>query len=229
MNIPLSDRLLACADFVVPGARVADVGCDHGYLSIYLLKNQLASQVIASDINEGPLQSAVRNAEKFGVRDQIHFFLADGVRNVPRDFDTLICAGMGADTMISILEAAPWLKSGQYKLILQCQSRRPALREYLSKSGWQIRKETLAEDGKFIYPILEAVFAPAPPLSPAETHISPALMACQSELLPEFYSRVCSGLQTSINGLTKAGQTEKAADFQQILEELRAMYANRHV
>ena len=117
MHIPLSPRLQVCAGLVVPGDRVADIGCDHGYLSIYLLKNNIASAVIASDIREMPLQSAMRNAEKYGVQDKISFHLSDGVQSIPRDFDTLVCAGMGADTMISILDAAPWLHTEQYRLI----------------------------------------------------------------------------------------------------------------
>ena len=110
MKLPISDRLLACCNFVSPGERVADIGCDHGYLAIHLLQTGKAQSVIASDINEGPLQSAIRNAEKYGVRNKIEFYLSDGARKIPRDFDTMVCAGMGADTIISILEAAPWLR-----------------------------------------------------------------------------------------------------------------------
>ena len=73
MKIPLSNRLLACCGYVKPGDRVADVGCDHGYLGIYLLKNGIASAVIASDVREMPLQSAVRNAEKYGVEERMSF------------------------------------------------------------------------------------------------------------------------------------------------------------
>ena len=119
MKIPLSKRLEAACGFVHPGDRVADVGCDHGYLGIYLIKNNIASHVIASDINEGPLNAAVFNSEKFGVRDKMQFFLSDGVRNIPRDFDTRVCCGMGGDTMISIWEAAPWLKDSKYRMVLQ--------------------------------------------------------------------------------------------------------------
>ena len=125
MKLPLSDRLLVCAGFVAKGDRVADIGCDHGYLGIYLLTNGIASSVIAADINEGPLQSAMRNAHKFGVKQNMSFHLSDGVRDIPRDFDTLVCAGMGGDTMVHILESAPWLKNEQYRMILQCQSKTP--------------------------------------------------------------------------------------------------------
>ena len=83
MKIPLSTRLLACAGFVNKGDRVADIGCDHGYLSIHLLTAGIASSCIASDVAEGPLQSAMRNARKFGVQENISFYLSDGVRNIP--------------------------------------------------------------------------------------------------------------------------------------------------
>ena len=119
MKLPLSSRLLACCQFVKPGDRVADIGCDHGYLGIHLLKNGIASSMIEADINEGPLDSARRNAVKFGVRDKMSFHLSDGVQSIPRDFDCMVCAGMGADTMMSILSAAPWLKNSRYRLILQ--------------------------------------------------------------------------------------------------------------
>ena len=90
MKIPLSNRLLACCGYVKPGDRVADVGCDHGYLGIYLLKNGIASAVIASDVREMPLQSAIRNAEKFGVKERMAFYLSDGIRDVRDDLGDVL-------------------------------------------------------------------------------------------------------------------------------------------
>jgi tRNA (adenine22-N1)-methyltransferase len=55
MKIPISDRLLCCASMVAPGAKVADIGCDHGYLGIYLLREGIASFVAASDLRPQPL------------------------------------------------------------------------------------------------------------------------------------------------------------------------------
>ncbi|MBQ9762387.1 MAG: SAM-dependent methyltransferase [Oscillospiraceae bacterium] len=222
MKIPLSNRLLACCGFVRPGDRVADIGCDHGYLGIHLLKTGIANRIIAADVNEGPLQSAMRNGLKFGVRDKMTFFLSDGLRNVPRDFDTLVCAGMGADTMISILEAAPWLKDGRYRLILQCQSRRPELRRYLYEQGFRILRETLAQDGKFLYPVMEVGYEPAEPLTPGGYHISPALLASGSSLLGAFYERVKDALETTVNGLRHSG-SEKLPEFEAILKEIQEM------
>lgn len=220
MKIPLSNRLLTCCSFVHTGDRVADVGCDHGYLGIHLILSGIADCVFEADINEGPLQSAVINAEKYHVKDRISFFLSDGLQNVPHDFDCLVCAGMGADTIISILEAAQWLKSPDYRLILQCQSKRPELRKYLSQQGYYIQNETLAKDGKFIYTVMEITYIPGHPLSPAECFISPALQECSSPLYPEFFNRTVSGLEKTVMGLSHSGDA-RCAECQAILRELK--------
>ena len=219
MKLPISQRLLACCDYVNQGDRIADVGCDHGYLSIHLITFGIASSAIASDVNDQPLQSAIRNAAKYGVSDKIRFFLSDGVRDIPRDFDALICAGMGADTMISILEAAPWLKDSSYRLILQCQSKRPELRRYLYANGWYIHRETLVKEGKFYYPITEVIYEPGHTLSPGGAYITPALLQSGSPLLPEFIERIISSLETTIAGLARIGG-EKYEEWQNALAEL---------
>ena len=222
MKLPLSNRLLTCCQFIHPGDRVADIGCDHGYLGIHLLKGRIASSVIASDINEGPLQSAVMNARKYGVQKQISFYLSDGVRSIPRDFDSMVCAGMGADTMISILEASPWLRDSRYRLILQCQSKRPELRRYLAQAGFSISRETLAQDGKFLYPVMEVSYAPGEAPAPWEYYISPQLLAEHSPLFPAFLARVIGGLDESLKGLQREGG-EKYEAVNEILRHLREL------
>ncbi len=176
MKIPISPRLLSCAGFVHPGDRVADIGCDHGYLGIYLLQEGIARSIIAADINEGPLQAAFQNAHKYGVADKMSFFLSNGVRNVPQDFDTLVCAGMGAETMISILDAAPWLQNAHYRLILQCQTKTYLLRRYLSEHGWYITQEAVLRDGKFLYTQMDVCWQPGDRLSPGQCYLSPAML-----------------------------------------------------
>ena len=222
MKIPHSSRLLTCAGFVNKGDRVADIGCDHGYLSIHLLTTGIAKSCIASDVAEGPLQSAMRNARKYGVQENISFYLSDGVRSIPRDFDALVCAGMGGDTMIHILESAPWLQNEKYRLILQCQSKRPELRKWLYDHGFSIRRETLAQDGKFYYPVMEIVYAPGEQLSGADYYITPALRASGSPLLKPFYDRVVGGIRTSVEGLSRTGG-EKYEEMKAIYEELLEM------
>jgi len=197
MRIPLSPRLMACKEFITPGLRVADIGCDHGYLGISLLKENIASFVIASDIREKPLQSAIRNAERFGTKEKMAFYLSDGVQNIPREFDALVCAGMGGDTMVSILERAPWLKDSKYHLILQCQTRAHTLRRYLSDNGWRILQEALVRDGRFLYTVMKVFFQPGQPLTPAQCYFPPALLNNPKPELQEYYNFVVQGLKST--------------------------------
>lgn len=224
MYITLSPRLDCCASYLCNGQRVADIGCDHGYLGIYLLQNGCASSVIAADVNEGPLQSAMRNAEKYGVRDKMTFYLSDGAKNIPHDFDALVCAGMGADTIIHILEDAPWLKSEQYQLVLQCQSKTPALRKYLSDNGWHISKESIVRDGKFLYTVMRVDRQPDQPrLTPGQCYICPAMLATKNPDLPEYYQRITEGLRLAV---THQNDPDKKAVLTELendpnLEEIR--------
>ena len=220
MKLPISQRLLACAGFVNPGDRVADIGCDHGYLSIHLLTTGIASSCIASDINEAPLQSARRNARKFGVTDKIEFCLSDGVRQLPRDFDTMVCAGMGGDTMIHILESAPWLRDSRYTLVLQCQSKTPMLRRYLSEQGWQIQKETALRDGKFLYTVMRVSYCPEKAaLTVGQCCFSPALLEDPSAEVPAYLKWVVDGLK-----IATAHQDDD--EKKQALAELKALAQN---
>ncbi len=215
MTSALSSRLLACCSFISPGARVADIGCDHGYLGIHLLQENMASYVYAADVREGPLQCAVRNCKRYDLQDKMSFFLSDGVQNVPRDFDTLVCAGMGADTMISILEAAPWLRKPRYKLILQCQSKTPSLRKYLSDTGFRIQKEVALQDGRFLYTVMEVTYAPGSPLTVGGCFFPPVMAdAPETEA---YRQQVIFRLKRAITG-----QKKHADPFMvQALEELQ--------
>ena len=217
MNLPISARLLACAGFVSPGDRVADIGCDHGYLGIYLLQKGIASGVIASDLRPGPLQSAVHNAAKYGVGDKMRFYLSDGAQSIPRDFDCMVCAGMGGDTMVGILTQAPWLKTKQYRLILQCQSKTPLLRRYLSENGWCITEESVLRDGRFLYTVMEVIWQPDyPRLSCGEWYFPPALLENPGEALPEYYRYVTNGLRITVTNQGDSVEPTKITALQEL-------------
>lgn len=212
MEIKLSPRLLACCEYVRRGSVVADVGCDHGYTSIYLLEKGIAKKVYACDVKEGPLDSARRNCRGLGLGERISFHLSDGVQNVPRDFDTLVCAGMGADVMVSILSAAPWLKDTGYHLILQCQSKTPTLRRFLSENGWRIRSEAVVRDGRFLYTVMDVVYE-TQPLSDAECYFSPALVKTASKEVGAYYRQIVKNLRVAAEG-------QKSAELAAILQAL---------
>ena len=212
MKLPISDRLLACCNFVAKGDRVADIGCDHGYLGIHLLSNCIASHMIEADVAPGPLESARRNAKKYGVESAMTFCLSDGVRDIPRSFDTLVCAGMGGDTMVHILTDAPWLKHKQYRLILQCQSKTPMLLKFLSENGWRITEEQVLKEGKFLYTVMEVYYEPEyPRLNTGEWYFPPALLETPSHQVPAYFAWVKKGLEIT---LAHQSDPEKQAALQ---------------
>ena len=220
MKIPLSQRLEAACRFIHPGDRVADIGCDHGYLGIYLLTKGIASSVIESDVAEGPLQSAMRNAVKFGTKSKMTFYLSDGARNIPRDFDTMVCAGMGADTIMSIIHnSAEWLKDPKYRLILQCQSKTPLLRQYLSEKGWRIHEESVLRDGKFLYTVMEVWYQPDyPRLTVGEWYFPPALLENPSEAVPDYCRWVMRGLRITLAHQDDPEKAQALAELEELLK-----------
>ena len=221
MRIPLSKRLQRCADYIGCANRIADIGCDHGYLGISLLKNGQVKSVIAADIRPMPLQAAKENAKRFGFDEQMEFFLSDGASAIPRDFDVMVCAGMGADTMISIIENAPWLKSTSYRLILQCQSKTAMLRKYLNENGFSIVRESAIKDGRFLYSVMEVVFKQEVPFTPGQCHFSPALAKELTEENIAYYRQVVTRLEREV-----AGQKEAADPVS--MEALRELKENAY-
>ena len=221
MRIPLSKRLQRCADYIGCANRVADIGCDHGYLGISLLKNGQVKSVIAADIRPMPLQAAKENAKRFGFDEQMEFFLSDGASAIPRDFDVMVCAGMGADTIVSILENAPWLKSTSYRLVLQCQSKTAMLRKYLNENGFSIVRESAIKDGRFLYSVIEVVFKQEVPFTPGQCHFSPALAKELTEENIAYYRQVVTRLEREV-----AGQKEAADPVS--MEALRELKENAY-
>ena len=147
----LSKRLQAIADMVTTGSRTADVGCDHGFVSIYLYENKIAPKVYAMDLREGPLQRAREHIEAKGFSDYIETRLSDGVEALAAgEADTLICAGMGGRLMAEILSKGHEKAAMMKELILQPQSELRYFREFLRQNGFAIVKENMIkEDGKF--------------------------------------------------------------------------------
>lgn len=234
MKLPISRRLLCCAEMVRPGARVADVGCDHGYLGIYLLQRGIAASVAAMDLRREPLETARRNAARFGVADRMTFAVCDGLAALGAgQADTVVCAGMGGDTIAKILADCPWSRDREVSWILQPQSSGNDLRRYLGAAGYSIERERLVRDGGFLYSAMEVRFGGGAPVSPGAQYVSPQLMENEPELVRAYFARVLRGIRRAVDGLAQARTDDDAgrrayytAALQEILE-MEEAYENR--
>lgn len=149
----LTPRLACIASLVPQGARLADIGTDHGKLPVSLLLAGKITSAIGSDIGEGPLAHAARNAKEHGV--SLSLRLAAGLDAVqPEECDTVSIAGMGGQTIADILAAAPWCAQGHHLLLLQPMTMVYELRQWLWANGYEIMRETLCREDRRQYVVL---------------------------------------------------------------------------
>ena len=152
--IKLSCRLQAVADMVNEGARVVDVGTDHGYIPAYLIKNNIAKSVIACDINEKPLASCKRYISSLGLDDRVKCVLSDGLKNIDVEYDTVIIAGMGGELIAQILENAENIR--HCRLIINPMTHPELARKWLYDNGFCIENDIVVADLKHHYSVLSA-------------------------------------------------------------------------
>lgn len=154
----LSDRMRAVVGLVEPCKSIADIGCDHGYVAMELVRSNICRHVIAMDINKGPLERARHNIRDYDMQDYIETRLSDGTHALHTgEVEGIICAGMGGKLVISILEQDRVLVSNLRQVILQPQSELDEVRSYLRGNGFIIDREDMVfEDGKY-YPMMRAL------------------------------------------------------------------------
>lgn len=181
MTVELSKRMQAVADMVPQGHIVADVGCDHGFVSIYLVQNRISSHVYAADVRPGPLERAKAHIAHYGLEESITPVLSDGLQHVPvgdvlpeseeyaaavargsaghsrNGADVLVAAGIGGRLTVKILTDRPEKTEDLAYVVLEPQSEVWLVRRWLAENGFVILDEKMVlEDGKF-YPVILAV------------------------------------------------------------------------
>ena len=151
----IDSRIQAVLNFVRAGSRVADIGADHGYLSIELVKSGRAARVIATEKNLHPCEAARKNISAAGLGEVIDVRLGDGLQVLTAgEVDTICIAGMGGALICKILDAAPDVVHSVRRLILQPMNGVKKIRTWLAENGWTIADEDLAESAGIIYEII---------------------------------------------------------------------------
>lgn len=234
-QIELSARMQAAAHMVTPGNRVCDVGCDHGYVSIYLVQSGRSPYVLAMDVNKGPLQRGKAHVEQFGVKDYITLRLSDGLSAYEKgEADTFLAAGMGGRLLMDILRREPEKTADFKELVLQPQSEIPLFRKFLREQGYRITEENMIlEDGKF-YPMMKAM--PAQKETREQVHemedlLGPLLLQEKNPVLYRFICqeiRVKEGILKDLSGQRSSGKIESRREALSkelfLLKKARALY-----
>ena len=222
----LSKRLQALADLVTPGLRIADVGCDHGFLSIYLVSHGICPGVFAMDVNSGPLEQARQHIRAQGLEKYIDVRLSDGLDALsPGEAQGMVCAGMGGRLMQRILTRGREQVREMKELILQPQSEISAFRCFLRENGYGIIEERMIwEEGKY-YPMMRAVpgyMAPQPKdRQRLEDKFGPCLLEQKEPVLIQFLkANLCTYREILKKIRTNRGDCPEA---ETILREIRDM------
>lgn len=157
--IKLTKRLSAVAQLVRENSSLADVGCDHGYLPAFLLLNGKIKSAVASDINEGPLNSCIQLVADYSLQDKIKCVLSDGLKNVDeQDCSDISVCGMGGELIAQILEDCPWAKNSEKHFIFNPMTHPEILRKYLCDNGFEIQSDLVVKEGRHYYSVFDAYY-----------------------------------------------------------------------
>ena len=159
MQVHLRPRLMAAASFLSGAGTVADIGCDHGRLSVALLQQAIASRVIASDISADSLLKGRALAERCRIEEaQLSFILSDGLSHlVPGEADAIVLAGMGGELIARLLEAGAAAAHAAARIVMQPMGGTLELRRFLLQNGFRIADEKYVLDAGRYYQIILAV------------------------------------------------------------------------
>lgn len=154
----MSARLKLIAGFVTEGCVVADIGTDHGYIPIWLIKADRIPRAIAMDIGKGPLERAQENIKQYGYEDRIETRLSDGLKELrENEADSVVIAGMGGPLIVSLLEAGKTALNTVKELILSPHTDIYLVRHYLIENGYDIVREEMVYDMGKYYTVMKAV------------------------------------------------------------------------
>lgn len=151
----ISKRLLAIASLIEDDDIVVDIGCDHAYLDIYLIKNNLCKSTIAADVAEGALNQAKINIKRYGLENKIKTILSDGLKNIDDEFNTIVISGMGTNTILDILNE-PKSKTAK-KIIVQSNNNLEILRKEMRNRKYKIVEELVVYENNKYYTIIKYI------------------------------------------------------------------------
>lgn len=223
----LSQRLKVVADFVPQNSRVADIGSDHAYLPVYLMKQKQIEFGIASEVAKGPLDNAIQEIKAEGLSDRIDTRLADGLLSVqPEDkIDCVTIAGMGGTLIKNILENGKSHLSGNELLILQPNVGEDRLRTWLMNNQYEISDETILREDGHTYEIIVSKKTDEPvKYTEQEIKFGPFLLKQHSDVFVEKWENEIERIEMVIDQMNLAKHdkpVDKINSMKKEIEEIK--------
>lgn len=220
----LSIRLSAIANFVPKGSCVIDVGTDHAYIPIYLVKQGIAKRCLATDINKGPLEKAQKNLVAHKI-DNVSLKQTNGLAGIePGSGDVVMISGMGGFLIVDILEKSLPLVKSMSKLILQPQQDIVEVRKYLHKIGFKIEDETFVKDEDKYYTVMVAVPGEEEYISEADYLYGKCLIEKKLPLFKEWVSEKLNkqeGIYRAIENQDSPSVAKRKTELEHEIKVLR--------
>ena len=213
----LSMRLERVAAHVPTGARLADIGSDHGYLPVALMRRGAITMAVAGEVALTPFGAAQRTVRESGQELSITVRLANGLAAIePADGITAISiCGMGGETIRDILDSGKACLSGRERLILQPNGGEQPLRQWLMDNGYRILSEEVLRENRFYYEVIVAEHAGPVMYSARELYFGPLQMQARSPVFLAKWQRLLREKQRTLSHFERARQVpeEKVQDI----------------
>ena len=216
-------RLERVAAHVPAGARLADIGSDHGYLPVALMRRGAITAAVAGELAATPFHSAQRTVRDNGLQARISVRLANGLAALEAadEISALTICGMGGETIRDILERGKTRLSGQERLILQPNGGEQPLRQWLMDNGYSILCEEVLRENRFDYEIIVAERTGPVSYSPEQLYFGPLQMQARTPAFPLKWQRLLRHKQQTLAHFTQAGSAVPAEKVQDITRQVR--------
>ncbi len=224
MQIPITKRLLTAAEMIGCEKVLCDIGCDHGYLPIYLIKKEQIEAAYACDLREGPLKKATQNIAAFHMKEKIQTVKSDGLHELKDiSFDVISICGMGGRLIADILKQDLPVAYRAKHLVLQPMSEIPFLRKFLAEHKFQITEERLALEDRRYYVLMRVTKGKEQYTNEVDYMLGRKLLQKHDSLTQAYFTKETERFQ---NILTARGGAQKSPELVPVIAELKKYAKN---
>ena len=219
----LSMRLERVAAHMPAGARLADIGSDHGYLPVALMRRGAIAAAVAGEVAQTPFHAAIRTVRDNGLEQQITVRQANGLAAIEAadEITAISICGMGGETIRDILESGKARLSGRERLILQPNGGEQPLRQWLMENNYRILCEELLRENGFYYEIIVAERAGPVLYTAEELYFGPLQMQARSPVFLGKWQRMLLEKQKVLASFARARQAVPEDKMQEIDQQAR--------